>query len=317
MTYQRPKKIPHLFREGDTSYIRDPKNVANLAAGLPFSARGALSIFIDILSINDWVGVPADPPGFIAWQIGVSEGVWYKLRSTLLKAGRLKISIISGVRYYTLADPDYMPGGRYAVARPSTTPPQYSDGDPPPADQYPPMTKTERAADTTGPEPQDDEFKSYEGHDDLLVVPEPIKSVTFPVREYQIIPDAVITLENGDTVMADWIQPDDPARIEAKNNQPDPDLAEPLIPPAPVLADNIMPIPSAYELLERAGVDVKSHPKGKLFWHQTGHKDVIRRWLAVLPLSEIVVRIDKARIEGRLPAKANSLMAYESIVMEP
>lgn len=88
------------------------------------------------------------------------------------------------------------------------------------------------------------------------------------------------------------------------------------MPPEQAAAD-LVPMPSAYDVLKRAGLSPDDHPRGEFYWLRSEHQATLRRWLAAVPLSEIVVRLDKARLAGRLPKEQpNSLDAFEAIVME-
>ena len=92
------------------------------------------------------------------------------------------------------------------------------------------------------------------------------------------------------------------------------DMAPP--PPAaePSLAAPV-PMPSAFDVLERAGIDVESHPRGPLDWARAEHTVLLEEWCKKVPLNEIVVRLDKARIAGTLPTNPNGMLAFERIAL--
>jgi len=85
--------------------------------------------------------------------------------------------------------------------------------------------------------------------------------------------------------------------------------------PDPVSPQELIPQPSAYEILKRAGIDVDNHPRGEFYWARAEHNEIINEWLKTVPLSEIVVRIDKARIAGQLQDHQNSMGDFDEIVM--
>lgn len=105
--------------------------------------------------------------------------------------------------------------------------------------------------------------------------------------------------------LAQALQPVAPSPV----SQPEPE-PEPAPEPEPDKT-----IYTAYEVLKQAGVDVDNHDRGEFFWLRADHNEVLSRWLKTVPVNEIVARIDKARLNGKLPAKPNGLLAYESIVM--
>jgi hypothetical protein len=139
------------------------------------------------------------------------------------------------------------------------------------------------------------------------VAPSKQEDVQFRDMHLQQWPDA----QSQSDPVPKPIKPTPPPAIE--------EIAPPSM-PMPAVIEDTTPIPdvpshSAYEVLKQAGVDVEGHERGELFWYRSEHAEVLNRWLETVPVNEIVVRIDKARIAGNLPKSPNGLLAYENIVL--
>ena len=89
--------------------------------------------------------------------------------------------------------------------------------------------------------------------------------------------------------------------------------------PAPVEADVPIPLPSAADIFRRSGVSdewIDGHVRGELFWSRSDHQEDIKRWISDgVPLSEIVVRIQRAWAEDKFPKDPNGMKAFDRFVL--
>lgn len=107
--------------------------------------------------------------------------------------------------------------------------------------------------------------------------------------------------EATEVVKEDW-QSKPPLVTAAPAPAITPALADPI--------DQMTPRPSVMEVLQRAGIDVDTHPDGQLFWARSEHATILEEWLERTQLNEIVNNLSKAKDSGALPVHPNSLRHF-------
>lgn len=261
------------------SYVRDVSQCLGFCKGFQGDVSGALALLIDLMALHadEEGGVPCEPKSYICGMIGIGERKWTQtIEKTLVKAGRIKQVTKRGIKVWVFPD-DQMRGPK-ALFRPA------------------PMAAGERL-----PMPVGDRFYRQPEAQPFDALGSPLP--TGPVTETNPVNEITDPAPKP-------IEPTPPAIEE---------IAPPKMPMPAVIEDTTpaveVPVHSAYEVLKQAGVDVESHERGELFWYRSEHAEVLNRWLETVPVNEIVVRIDKARIAGNLPNSPNGLLAYENIVL--
>ena len=157
-------------------------------------------------------------------------------------------------------------------------------------------------------------------------VPDTIMGAPNPeaFRDNPVVDDPNLTIhppiDHGKRMMEETIS--EMKRIGSRRDAVDGsgDDPEPVAPPEPEVVEDNTPVPdipshSAHAVLERAGIDVTGHRLGELYWHRVEHNEILAEWLKVMSINEIVDRLNRARLAGKLPKNPNGLTAFEDIVL--
>jgi len=304
-SYRRPHKvvkaaIDRRFRGMNVFYRRNAKSALAITAGLPLDLRGALLMMIDLMALHEGKGIPADKH-YIGGVLRIGSRKWTQtIEPGLIEAEKIKKVRRGSEDVYIWADPDMIEGPRRVID--FLFDENEGEGDLPPEAPF--------YVDT----PDDKDFSQPES--ELIGATEMLVELQKEDEKSQNDTSA------GDRWGAGNFTGDDVAREVASDPPPKAmmDEAKDSTRDATGIAkpanEEIIPAVSAYEVLERAGIDVEGHPRGPFFWARAEHKEVLDRWLQAVPLNEIIARLAKAKQAGKIEDHLNNLGAYERYVME-
>jgi hypothetical protein len=323
--YVRPKRLittNHLKGELMESYVRDSSAVIAFCRG--FEKEGvslALMMMVDLMAqhSDSTGGIPCQPLGYLPGLLGMTQRKWTQtIEPALVQAKKIRTVTKNGIKVWVFAD-EYMSGPR-ALFKPVPTakwehkfPDAMMDGAPASPTMQELRAKGRERLQAT----HERMNREARPHGATEVEREALGLPDVPFRTSPMVPEG--TMVALDSSM------EEVARVTGINTDPKPywetsqDKPEQLQPVPQKVEDTtpVQPVPShsAYEVLKQAGIDVDGHPRGEFFWLRSDHHEQLNKWLETVPLNEIVARLDKARVTGRLPDVANTLVAYDSIVM--
>lgn len=277
------------------TYLRDARGSIGFCKGFQGDVAGTLNLMIDLMALHyEDGGIPAEPVTYIAGALGLaSTRKWVQtIEPVLVASGRIKKVSRNGIKVWVF--PEDMMSGPKALFRPllPNPGPLVHAQDPGNVDAR------SLAWDEIGGDIREPLLESELAPNPGRIMPVPETYAEALKREAQPHGPTEIAIDAADT--------------------PDRPMPRPAPPP---VTDNPTPVAdipprSAYEVLKQAGIDVDEHERGLAFWHRIEHGEILSRWLETVPLNEIVVRLDKARIAGILPSYPNGLLAYEDIVLD-
>jgi len=284
-TAHRPKKIMinrKLLRGKTVQYVRNANECLSLGRGLSLEIRGSLSLIIDLMALEGGA-IPAEPIEYVAGLIGCTGR---KFNQTILPAledaGILRKKKIKGIVCIVWADREKMSN----AVRPFISSPTLGRLD----DR---LDFNQGLLDKL----KDPKSSSFRGNAILQPAPGPIDVASPETVAAQPTPEVPL------------VTPAPPEPVEPNGQFP-----REATKPAPVdPIEEMVPKPSAMEVLEQAGIDVGSHPSGPLFWARTEHESVLAEWLEHAELGKIIKRLHDANANGQLPENVNSLRHYTSI----
>jgi len=275
--YIRPKRlISPIYTSTDRGfgmdkYTRNARNALNLGSGLPWEARGVLSMMVDLMAIHDNEGIPCEPSSYIAGSMGLGQRKWTQgIEPILINARKIKRVRRGGIDVYVWYDGGYMHGDNAVIEPVRAAAPVHLDKFASSVEKR--MRRDRLSLNVSG----------------------------MPITEDEAVPEGE----------AHFVHPD--GRVDKIVTA---DVSPVSPPPAPAANPKRVLDVSAYDLLKSAGIDVDGHPRGVFFWARAEHTAKLREWMETVPLSEIAVRIDKARIAGQFNDHQNSMAAFEAAVM--
>lgn len=139
--------------------------------------------------------------------------------------------------------------------------------------------------------------------------PQPVE--LFTDRSYRPMTDRQLR----DRIIADTPAPPAPSAPMTKPTEPTEPARKPPPPSLPEAPD-LIPMPTAMDVLKRAGYPTE-HERGDLYWLRVEHTEALREMTRTVPINEIVARIAAAVQDGTAPKSANSMAAFETIVNTP
>lgn len=306
------------------SYVRDSRACIAFTRGFDKpDVSLALLMMVDFMALHfeESGGIPCSPPAYLSGLLGMTQRKWTQsIEPALVGAKRIRQVTRSGIKVWVFAD-EYMTGPK-ALFKPLSSIEQdwrvrFMDD----------ITREAEVKAASGKSVADLRAKARDGLRNTLAH---MHGSSRPHGDTELerealglpdVPCVASTDEPDDTVVAFSttineelkgrdLYPTPPPKVE--------DIAPPKM-PFPKIEDTT-PVPetpshSAYEILKQAGVAVDDHARGPLFWHRHEHNATLIEWIKLVPVNEIVVRLDKARLAGTLPEQPNSLLAFEAIVM--
>lgn len=343
LNYVRPSRIiTAKYKKGEKmfNYNRNAQEALNLGSGLPWEIKGLLSILIDIMAIHDNNGIPCDPPIYICGMLSIGQRKWTTVvLPALINAHKIKRVKRGGIEVYVWHDHNLMVGPRALVQEMlmpempyDRTQPYGSVHNPTIEDELTRFPFTEMANDNDGKG-----IYTKTGDGPKVYDPPPAPGLAL-VPRVDVAPDI-----HHNPLLQDLV---DRGMVKDETTVPEKEPEEVIAEALDIVAElqeshpdlmgyeieidaggktveefeesvmkELIPMPTAYDVLGRAGIDVENHPRGEFFWSRVEHTDVLKEWLETVPLSEIVVRIDKARIAGRLSDHMNRMEDFTDIVM--